>query len=87
MLNIGDKVVIKTWDELLEMEGAEELEDRNWGEYIYFDNLLISFVKEMKKYCGKEVTVSFIYPDNSLLIVEDGESFIYDESWFKKVES
>lgn len=70
--NVGDKVRVKDWDELVEEFGLTEDGD--------IDN--DGFIFEMKEFCGMETVIeNILFHDNDpWIFLENGESFAFSES-------
>lgn len=60
---VGDKVKVREWDDMEEEFGMDEYGDIDCN---------FSFVKNMKEYCGKEMTVSRVLTDYYTLEEDDG---------------
>lgn len=61
---VGDKVKVREWDDMVEEFGTDEDGDIDCNLY---------FVEYMKKYCGKEMTVSRVLTGYYTLEEDDME--------------
>lgn len=59
--HVGDRVIVRTWDSMMEEFGSDP-----YGGIAVHPNKL-SFVLDMKHYCGKEFIVARIFHDKNLL--------------------
>ena len=55
---VGDKVKVREWDDMVEEFGTDEDGDIDCN---------LCFVKDMKEYCGKEMTVSSVLMSRVLI--------------------
>ena len=87
--SVGDRVRIKTWEELLqECEEGEDLYLSSDKQSIFSIKNLPGFVEEMRKLCGKTATITDIIPselpgsngtfDRIYLEFDDGDSYVKD---------
>lgn len=67
---VGDRVLVKEWDDMASEYGIDEDGDIKTGASF--------FVKEMKKYCGKVMTVSFVMSDKVFQLGYNEWSFTND---------
>lgn len=67
---VGDRVLVKEWDDMASEYGIDEDGDIKTGAPF--------FVKDMKKYCGKVMTVSFVRSDKVFQLGDNGWSFTND---------
>ena len=58
--NVGDKVHVKLWDEML---GDERVREDHRGNLFEADKPGNSFVKDMKRYCGSAAVVEEVTED------------------------
>ena len=71
--SIGDRVRIKTWEELLQKcEDDEDFYLSNDKQSIFSDKGLPGFVEEMRELCGKTATITDIIPH---LLPRMGDTF------------
>lgn len=75
MFEVGEKVKIKNWDDLVEEFGSSE--------FGYIDS--VDVVPSMKPYCGKIVTVSEVC-NGSVLINEDGGKWFWIFETLEKLD-
>lgn len=75
-MKIGDKVKIRKWDDMVNEFGLDE------DGYIKFENL--TFVEEMKQYCGLTMTVMNVYKDGTFTLFGDGEVWEWREWMIEK---
>lgn len=69
---VGDKVKLRTWEELEAKFGLDDEGD--------IETQMIAVVKGMKEYLGKTATINRIdYEDDTFLIEEDDACFWYNE--------
>ena len=61
---VGDKVKVREWDDMVEEFGTDEDDDIDCN---------LCFVKDMKEYCGKEMTISRVLTINYVLEEDEGE--------------
>ena len=61
---VGDKVKVREWDDMVEEFGTDEDGDIDCN---------LCFVKDMKEYCGKEMTVSRVLTGHYVLEEDEGE--------------
>ena len=66
-MKIGDKYIIREWDDMAKEFGIMH----NYFDDCCIDTPIFLFLREMRKYCGKIVTISRIYYDGTFDIVED----------------
>ena len=76
---IGDKVKVKTWERLVEEYGLKEI---GFGEYIPIRN--VDFIEDMKKFCGKVVTIDGIEKDDTYTIAEDDWRWSWTDEMFEE---
>lgn len=77
-IQVGDYVLVKEWDEMLEVEGSYIDEEGD----IIFGDIDFSFVSMMKYLCGKYVQVVDIV-DSSC---DSKREYIVDEDWYLTAE-
>lgn len=61
---VGNKVKVREWDDMIEEFGTDEDGDIDCN---------LGFVEYMKKYCGKEMTVSRVLTGYYTLEEDEGE--------------
>lgn len=61
---VGDKVKVREWDDMVEEFGTDEDDDIDCN---------LCFVKDMKEYCGKEMTISRVLTSHYVLEEDEGE--------------
>ena len=71
---VGDKVKVREWDDMVEEFGTDEDGDIDCN---------FCFVKDMKEYCGKEMTVSRVFTSYYVLEEDEGEFAWTDDMLFK----
>ena len=76
---IGDKVRVKTWERLIKEYGLKEDVD---GEYILIKDKGAIFDEDMKKFCGKVVTIDNIIRD-TYVIAEDDWYWVWTDEMFE----
>lgn len=66
-MKIGDKYIVRKWNDMAKEFGIMH----NYFGDRSIDIPIFLFTEEMRKYCGKIVTVSLIHYDGTFDIVED----------------
>lgn len=84
-LKVGDKVTIKPLEEIAKIAKGYDKEDE-----VYIFDGYYDFVKEMFKYCGKQVEIEKIkkieHEPCSYYLKEDNGVFSWLDDWFVKEE-
>ena len=73
---VGDKVKVKSWDKMVAQYGLDE------DGWVDVDGS-VSFIPEMKKYCGKTVTIKEVNPEESYYFIEGDDYCVYSEGMFE----
>lgn len=76
MYKVGDKVKIRQWDDM-----EKEFGLNNWGSINCKNE---SFVTDMKKFCGKIVTINNVNANDGFNIKEDEECWRFTEEMIEK---
>ena len=88
--SVGDRVRIKTWEELLqECEDGEDLYLSSDRQSVFSIKNLPGFVESMRELCGKTATITYIIPhilpgmtddtfDRIYLEFDDADSYVKD---------
>lgn len=84
-LKVGDKVRVKSLEEIAKIAKEYDKEDE-----VYIFDGYYDFVEEMFKYCGKQVEIKEIkeieYEPCTYYLKEDNGVFSWIEDWFVKEE-
>ena len=70
---VGDKVKVRSWEDMEKERGLDFDGDIKIGD--------IGFVRDMKEYCGKELTISAVY--SSFYHTLEGGSWAYTDEMFE----
>ena len=77
---VGDKVRVKTWERLVEEYDLEEDAD---GKYISIKGKDAIFDEDMKKFCGKVVTINGILGDTYIIYEDEYEGWEWTDEMFE----
>lgn len=72
---VGDRVLIKSWDDMEKEFGLDE-----------YGNIKIGFVKDMKKFCNKEFKIIKRDEDGDYILENDNWFYFYDDMIERKVD-
>ena len=73
---VGDKVKVKSWDKMVAQYGLDE------DGWVDVDGA-VSFMPEMKKYCGKTVTIKEVNKNESYYFIDGDDYCAYSEGMFE----
>ena len=75
--HVGDVVRIRQWDDMAAEYGTDECDNIPCPGY---------FVRDMKKFCGREVTLTDIYPSGAVILSDRLGGWSYTTAMLEPIE-